>query len=147
MRRTTLDAAIDTIRACIALMQTTVLFYVRGRRAVARATWRAGETPAASVSPAPTDAVIWRAQRAVRRATRAWPANVQCLQTALVLHRVLRARRVHSTLRIGVRIDGDELQAHAWVEVAGCRLDGAPAADNGFVALEPPDRAVRLVLA
>jgi hypothetical protein len=146
MRRTTIDAAVDTMRACIALMQTAVLFHVRGRRAVARATRRAGETPAvAPLSPAPRHATIRRAHRAVRRASRAWPVNVRCLQTALVLHRVLHARRVHSTLRIGVRFDGGELRAHAWVEVDGCRLDGAPDSDHGFTPLELPDRSAGLV--
>jgi hypothetical protein len=148
MRRTTRDAAVDTMRACIALAQTAMLFHVRGRRAVARATRIACETPAAaSVSLAPRHATIWRAHRAVRRATRTWPMNVQCLQTALVLHRVLRARRIHSTLRSGARIDGGELRAHVWVEVDGCRLDGPPVADNGFIPLELPDRSARLVLA
>jgi hypothetical protein len=146
MRRTTFDAAVDTARAVTALVQTAVLFHVRGRRAVARATLGAGEIPAAApASLPPHHATIRRAHRAVQRATRAWPVDVQCLQAALVLHRVLRARQVYSTLRIGVRFDGGELKAHAWVEVDGCRLDGAPNADNGFIPLESPDRTAGMV--
>jgi hypothetical protein len=49
-----------------------------------------------------------RAERAVRRARSLWPGQVLCLQSALVLHAVLRARGVPAAVRIGVRRDGDE---------------------------------------
>lgn len=117
-------AALDTWRALCALARTTVLFHLGGRRAVARATHRAMSVPVPTARPAPADAAtVWRVYRAVHRAKRLWPGSVRCLQTALVLQEVLARRGLPATVRVGVRLRSDDLEGHAWVEVAGWVLD------------------------
>jgi hypothetical protein len=119
-------AALDTWRALCALARTTVLFHVGGRRAVARATHRAMTAPAPTARATPADvATVWRVYRAVHRAKRLWPGTVRCLQTALVLQEVLARRGLPATVRVGVRLRSDDLEGHAWVEVAGWVLDDA----------------------
>ena len=106
------------------LATTTVLFRVRGRRAVAAAA-------AAALRMVPNDAEdalrasdeIWIAFRAVRRAKRLWPTPVKCLQTALVMQRVLVTRGIQSRLVIGASGTGGGLQAHAWLRVGDFVLD------------------------
>ena len=49
-----------------------------------------------------------------------------CLPRALALQRLLAGRGAPAALKIGVRRDGEELAAHAWVEVDG-RPVGEPA--------------------
>jgi hypothetical protein len=54
-----------------------------------------------------------------------------CLRQSLALWWLLRRRGIPAELRIGVRKDSGDLQAHAWVEHAGAPLDpGSP----GYVA-------------
>jgi hypothetical protein len=48
---------------------------------------------------------------------------------------VLRARGVPAAVRIGVRRDGDEVLAHAWIEAGGCVLDEAQLAGE-YAVLE-----------
>ena len=48
-----------------------------------------------------------------------------CLTQALALQVLLRRRGVHSELKLGVKNDSNELQAHAWVERDGKVLIGA----------------------
>jgi hypothetical protein len=52
------------------------------------------------------------------------PAN--CLRRSLVLWFLLRQRRLPAELLIGVRKADGQLQAHAWVELAGTVLNDAP---------------------
>jgi hypothetical protein len=146
MRDGSRAAAIDTARALVALAQTSLLFHVQGRPAVATATRTIARTRAAASAPsAGQHAAIWRAFRAVQRAIRVWPAEVKCLQTALVLAQVLRARGIDTSLRIGVRKDGGELRAHAWIEAGGFHLDDAPGAGPEFAVLQSLDQRGRLV--
>ena len=64
-------------------------------------------------------------QRAVERArwleaaSRYHFLQARCLHRALALHEWLSGQRMPSELRIGVRLQGTELQAHAWVELGG----------------------------
>ena len=53
----------------------------------------------------------------VDRLYRAWPRRDSCLRRALVLG--FRVREARPTLRIGVARDGDEIRAHAWIEIDG----------------------------
>jgi len=46
-----------------------------------------------------------------------------CLERAFVLQRLLRRHGVATTLRIGVRMDGDLLEAHAWLDHPALPLD------------------------
>ncbi len=130
-------AVIDTLRALRALMRTTVLFRLGGRRTVARATRSAmAVTPTATDSLPTGGAAIWRAHRAVRRAKRLWPTEVVCLQTALVLHEVLAHRGIATAVRLGVRMSEGDVAAHAWLEVGGWVLDDTP----GHEAFSPLHR-------
>src|SRR5690625_3020535 len=63
-----------------------------------------------------------RQLRCTRRVTRAWPfSNGPCLRQSLVAGHLLR--RQSPVLRLGVAGSGDELFAHAWLEMAGRPLE------------------------
>jgi hypothetical protein len=90
---------------------------------------------------------IRRAQRYGRRIATAAHVGLpraQCLHRSLVLHKWLRDTGYPSELRIGVRKDGNQLHAHAWVEMAGCILNDSPNALRPFTPLvsqaSPDDR-------
>lgn len=81
---------------------------------------------------------IRRAQRFGRRIGQAstWCLpRVQCLHRSVVLHGWLLREGVPSELCIGVLKDGDELKAHAWVEVAGQIVNDTHGAISTFVLL------------
>ena len=50
------------------------------------------------------------------------PVHATCLRRALLVSWILRREGIASVLRIGVRREGDELLAHAWVEHNGVPL-------------------------
>lgn len=57
---------------------------------------------------------------AVTRAARYGVFRPRCLVRSLAVQRMLRRRGIHSSeLRIGVRMEGGALLAHAWVELDG----------------------------
>ena len=54
----------------------------------------------------------------------------------MALHHMLERSGIHdSMIRIGVRREGDELLAHAWVEHMGITLIDSPAAVATFTRL------------
>ncbi|MEM6479190.1 MAG: lasso peptide biosynthesis B2 protein [Pseudomonadota bacterium] len=59
--------------------------------------------------------------RAVKTAARALPTGALCLAKALALRKMLDRRGIPTACVIGVRASAspDDLDAHAWVEVAG----------------------------
>lgn len=59
----------------------------------------------------------------VSRAARNHVYPMSCLRRSLVLQGLLARRGIAAELRIGVRRDGERLQAHAWVEVAGVPIE------------------------
>lgn len=131
-------AALDTVRALLALGRTAVLFRVGGRQAVAGAARRAMAAHGDGTAGRPAHAGdLWRVYRAVRRAKRLWPGRVMCLQTALVLQSVLRSRGIPAAVRVGVRREEGGLEAHAWVEAAGWVLDDGPGS-TAYTAFEWP---------
>jgi len=73
--------------------------------------------------------------RSLRIAARHHLVRARCLHQALALHHWLHRQRLRSELRIGVRMSGAELRAHAWVEFAGHVLDEHPAAVGAFTEL------------
>ena len=73
--------------------------------------------------------------RWVDAAYRRSPLASSCLTQSLVLHRVLRARRLPSRLRIGVGKPGGAFQAHAWVECGGAPLNDRDALHQHFAPL------------
>ncbi|HEU5208747.1 MAG TPA: lasso peptide biosynthesis B2 protein, partial [Longimicrobiales bacterium] len=60
-------------------------------------------------------AAICHAVRASGR--RLWKST--CLVEALAAQSLLARNGVHSTLRVGIEMEGEEFGAHAWVEVNG----------------------------
>ena len=57
-----------------------------------------------------------------------------CLPRALAAHAMLRRRGIASQLCLGVAREGDELAAHAWVEIGNNKIVGGSEAD-GFTRL------------
>jgi hypothetical protein len=53
------------------------------------------------------------------------------------LHWLLRRRGIENQLRIGVRVEGDGLAAHAWIEIAGEPINERPGVCASFSVLEP----------
>ncbi len=61
--------------------------------------------------------------RAVERAARRHYADMNCLRRSLALRRLLARRGVPSRLHLGVRPQGGEIEAHAWVSSGGTVLN------------------------
>jgi hypothetical protein len=64
------------------------------------------------------------------------PAN--CLTRSLYLVWLLRRRGVNAELRIGVRMNGASLDAHAWVEYAGVPINDREDIAAEFAAFDAP---------
>lgn len=81
-----------------------------------------------------------RVARLVSIAARHGPYRATCLRRTLALWWLLRRRGVSTDLRIGVKKDAGDLQAHAWVEHQGEILDDHPRFATGYVAFPPVSR-------
>lgn len=126
-----LRAAQETAVALWLLGRTTVLFRIRGQRAVAHDTERALMVePASREQLRASGANLRRIFRACQRAKRLWPLEVRCLQTALVQQAMLARHGVSGAIRVGVEEQNDRVYAHAWLEVAGYALDGGTDAES-----------------
>ena len=83
-------------------------------------------TPARGVSASrPADALVQQgcaAARIMKMAAARGPCRTNCLQQSLVLWWLLRRRGIDADLRIGVRKEAGQFEAHAWVELAGVVL-------------------------
>jgi len=90
----------------------------------------AGEGADAAAGARAAEVARW-----VDAAYRRSPLASSCLTQSLVLHRVLRARRLPSRLRIGVGKPGGAFQAHAWVECGGAPLNDRDALHQHFAPL------------
>ena len=86
-----------------------------------------------------TDAAERRAAAialAVDRAARRGVFRPKCLVRSMALHRMLERSGIGgSVIKIGVRREGDELLAHAWVEYLGTTLIDSPSAVAAFSRL------------
>jgi len=88
------------------------------------------------ITPERVDQRVAKIARAVDRAARRGVFRPKCLVRSLALHRMLERNGIHgSVIRIGVRRDGDELLAHAWVEHKGVTLIDSPTAVAVFSRL------------
>lgn len=90
---------------------------------------------------APTSASTQLVAGGVRRASRPLP-YATCLPRSLSLWWLLRRRGIEGDLRLGVRKEGEEIKAHAWVEVGGVALnDGSDVRHRypAFEVLRPDD--------
>jgi hypothetical protein len=70
------------------------------------------------------DEVRWISWAVEHLGARPW-MNALCLSRALATHAMLRRRGIASRLCLGVAREGDELKAHAWVEVGKVKILGA----------------------
>jgi hypothetical protein len=84
---------------------------------------------------------IDRVARIVDIAARHAPVRVGCLPRALTLQWLLRRRGVPADLRVGVRKEGDRLDAHAWVEHAGTPLMEPADVAERFAPFDPLAKA------
>ena len=60
---------------------------------------------------------------AIRRATRIWPA-ARCLPQAIAGSCLLRRGGLTATVTLGARVEGDRIEAHAWLECDGFTVTG-----------------------
>ncbi len=93
--------------------------YVRTRRWLERSS-----TPANPRTATATD-MDWARNTAQLAAIagRHGPVTATCLRQALLVYWLLRRRGLSPELKIGVRKQGDVVEAHAWVELEGRSLD------------------------
>jgi hypothetical protein len=75
-----------------------------------------------------------RIARLVAIAAHHGPYRATCLRQSLALWWLLRRRGIPAELRIGVRKDSGDLQAHAWVELAGQALNDPLGATSSYAA-------------
>ncbi len=76
-----------------------------------------------------------RLARLVGAAARHHLLPVACLERALVLQALLRRAGIDAELRIGVRREGGEIAAHAWVEQGGTPIGEPPSQVGRYAAL------------
>ena len=55
-----------------------------------------------------------------------------CLRQSLLVYWLLRRRGLDPELKLGVRKQGDAIDAHAWVELSGTPLDAGPLQHKAF---------------
>lgn len=84
--------------------------------------WVAASAPGAQRPPALRAAQAAATLRALDRAAGCGPSRPSCLPRSLTLWWLLRRQGMPAELRIGVRREGDRLEAHAWVEQDGVVL-------------------------
>jgi len=106
----------------LALPATGAMIRLFGFKRAARVCDRlGGQRPPRAASPADIDAAQSLA-RLAGIAGRRGPVSASCLRQALVLRAWLRRRGLDAQLKIGVRRQGEAVDAHAWVELAGVAL-------------------------
>lgn len=84
---------------------------------------------------APTALEVRAARHMARRvgvASTIYPLHAECLHRAVTLHRLLRRAGLEGVLRIGVRKVEGELNAHAWVELAGEVVSDPPGSVESY---------------
>ena len=90
----------------------------------------------ARTRPEPEQTIFLARRTARLVAVAARFAGGSCLARSVVLCLLLERRGVPAQLRIGVRKQGDEFQAHAWVEAVGITLNEAPDIGLRYAAFE-----------
>ena len=85
------------------------------------------ETPP---DPLPADESPDRIAWAIGAASRATPWRTPCLAEAIAGQRMLRRRRIPSTIYLGLTKDGAAMAAHAWLRCGSRTLVGAPSSDR-----------------
>ncbi len=86
--------------------------------------------------PEPGEAMFLARRTARLVAVAAHYAGGACLARSVVLCLLLERRGIPARLRIGVRKQGAEFQAHAWVEAAGITWNEAPDIESRYAAFD-----------
>ena len=120
---------VELVEAQGSLLWAQLLVATRPR---GRLVTEAGATPEPSVPSPARMARAERLARAVHRASRYGVFQPGCLPRAMALSRLLDRRGLTARLCVGVRRDGAELIAHAWVEYGGIPLGEAPGHVRSF---------------
>src|SRR6185437_7330293 len=81
------------------------------------------ERPPRRIHRFATDDVSWISWAVESLAARPW-MNALCLPRALATHAMLRRRGIASRLCLGVAREGNELAAHAWIEIGEDKIVG-----------------------
>ncbi len=77
-----------------------------------------------------------RLARMVRLAARYGPHRANCLKQSLVIWWLLRQRGLETALRIGVRKEEEQFEAHAWIECLGRPLNEGADIHERFVPFD-----------
>jgi len=113
-----------------------LLGYHRSRTLLERLS-QASRRPMPADPTAATADTAQRLARLVSIAANHGPYRATCLRQSLALWWLLRRRGIPAELRIGVRKDRGELQAHAWVEHNGQALNDAQGLIASYAAFQP----------
>ncbi len=92
--------------------------------------------PRPTRSPEQTERLLGALMIAINRARRNHLYPMTCLRGALALQKMLAERGVASDLRIGVRKEAGQLNAHAWLEYQGKMIGEAEKITEKFSTLE-----------
>jgi hypothetical protein len=114
-----------------------LLGYRRTHDALGRAIPRSTSVPRRAPAEPPAETAR-RLARLVSIAARHGPYRASCLRQSLALWWLLRRRGMAADLRIGVRREQDQLQAHAWVEHHGEALNDAGSTSGTYEAFDTP---------
>jgi hypothetical protein len=79
-----------------------------------------------------------RAVRAVRSVELHGPTTPNCLERSMTLWWMLRRDGVDGELHIGARKEGEQLKAHAWVELGGQVLNDGPEVHQHYARFDAP---------
>ena len=94
----------------------------------------------ASTVPLAAQASAKRLAQLVDIASRRGPYNATCLRQSLVLWWLLRRRGLAAELCIGVAKEGEQVRAHAWVELAGRVINDRATVADDYAVYEDLDR-------
>lgn len=78
---------------------------------------------------------VERLAHLVEHLARKFRPRPTCLVRSLVLRALLRSRGIEPQLRIGVRINGIQLEAHCWLECDGLPINDASSVQHDFIPL------------
>ena len=135
LARTRLSDWMDIVRAYVYLLRAGWKVFVRRQRLDR---WLSNNRAAADLEPI-TDWEQARVDRAVSWTARAGRYPVpwaRCLQSSLAALLWLESLGIRTTLRLGVRRDGDGIDAHAWLQYKGQVVNDVSSVGEVFAILE-----------
>ncbi len=125
------------LRAAFLLPATAVGLRLAGFRRFKSALERFGGVSRGSAAPAEEQLEQARqTARMVEAANRHGAGVFNCLQKSMVLWWLLRRQGIEGELRIGVRKQAEQFEAHAWVEHRGAPLNDAEDVHRHYTAFK-----------